>query len=42
MVTHICNPSYSGGRERRIVSSRPSQAKLVIPFPKTKEKGLEA
>jgi hypothetical protein len=32
MVVHAYNPSYSGGRHRRISSSRPAQAKLVKPY----------
>jgi hypothetical protein len=36
MVTHACNPSYSTDRDRRIMSSRSAQAKLVRPYLKNK------
>jgi hypothetical protein len=36
MVVYACNPSYSGGRCRRITSSKPAQAKLLKPFLKKK------
>jgi hypothetical protein len=26
---HVCNPSYLGGRDVRIMSSRPAQSKVV-------------
>jgi hypothetical protein len=29
MVTHVCNPSHSGEECRRIMSSRPAQAKIA-------------
>jgi hypothetical protein len=40
-VVHICNPSYSRGRDRRIEDS---QAKLAKPYleNKLKTKGLGA
>jgi hypothetical protein len=28
VVVHTCNPSYSKGRDRRMESSRPAQAKI--------------
>jgi hypothetical protein len=43
-VAHTCNLSYSGGRGRRIASSRPKQAKKwqdPISKTKTKKKGEE-
>jgi hypothetical protein len=44
MVVHACNPSYSGGRGRRIVIPKPTQTKLRRSCLKIKlkEKGLEA
>jgi hypothetical protein len=38
VVVHICNPSYSGDRGRRITSSRPTWAKLVNYYLKKKTK----
>jgi hypothetical protein len=38
MVVHTCNPSYSGGRGKRITSSRTAWAKLVRPYLKKKKK----
>jgi hypothetical protein len=29
MMAHIHNPSHSGGRNKKIMSSRPTQAKLA-------------
>jgi hypothetical protein len=29
MVVYICNPSYSGGSGRRVMSWRPGQAKIA-------------
>jgi hypothetical protein len=31
MVVHICNPSYSEGRDRRMESLKTDQAKLLKP-----------
>jgi hypothetical protein len=39
MVEHACDPKYKG-RGRRIVSSKPAQAKLGRPFLKNKINGL--
>jgi hypothetical protein len=36
VVVHTCNPSYSGGRGRKIPSSRPGQARLMRLYLKTK------
>jgi hypothetical protein len=36
VVVHGYNPSYLGGRGRRILSSRPAWAKLVVHFLKSK------
>jgi hypothetical protein len=38
MVVYICNPSYSRGGSRRIISLRLAQAKLQDPISKTKYK----
>jgi hypothetical protein len=41
MVVHTCNPSYSGGRGRRISTLKSAQAKLVRLCLKNKNtKGL--
>jgi hypothetical protein len=42
VVVHICNPSYSRGRGRKMINSRSSQEKLVRPYLKNKiqTKGL--
>jgi hypothetical protein len=37
VVVHTCNPSYSGGRGRKI-GSRPSAAKNTRPYLKKKKK----
>jgi hypothetical protein len=37
-ISQLCNPRYSGGRDRRIRSSRPAQEKLADPVSKTKYK----
>jgi hypothetical protein len=37
-MMHIFNPSYSGGRGRRIVNSKLAQAKLRRPYVKDKKK----
>jgi hypothetical protein len=42
IVVNAYNPSYSGGRGKRIINSRPALAKLVRSYLKTKIKGLEA
>jgi hypothetical protein len=34
VVGHACNPSYSGGRDRRISGSRLAQSKLIRPIQK--------
>jgi hypothetical protein len=39
MAMHICNPSCSGGENRRIMTLKPAQAK--VPCLKIKTKGLE-
>jgi hypothetical protein len=36
VLVHACNPSYSGGRSRRIMSLRPNWAKLVRSYLKNK------
>jgi hypothetical protein len=42
VITHTCNPSYSGDRSRRmIMSSRPSQAKLARFLFKKKKKKIK-
>jgi hypothetical protein len=38
LMVHTCNPSNSGGRGRRILSSRQARAKLVRPYLKNKIK----
>jgi hypothetical protein len=38
IVVHTCNPSYLGGRDRRIVSLRPTLAKFARPYLKNKIK----
>jgi hypothetical protein len=38
MMTPACNPSYMGGRNRRIRSLRKTQAKLVRPYLENKQK----
>jgi hypothetical protein len=44
MVVHVCNPNYTAGRGRRIMSSFAIQTKLVRPYLKNKiqTKGLGA
>jgi hypothetical protein len=37
-VAHTCNPSYLGGRGRRMENSRPMQAKFQTLISKTKYK----
>jgi hypothetical protein len=40
MVAHVCNLSYSTGRGRRIMSSRPAQEKVAVrPCLKNKRLG---
>jgi hypothetical protein len=34
MVAHSCDPNYLGGGGRRMMSSRPAQAKLERPIQK--------
>jgi hypothetical protein len=36
VVVLACNPSFSGGRVRRITNLRPAQAKLVRSYLKNK------
>jgi hypothetical protein len=38
MMVHACNPSYSAVRDKKMVSSRSSQAKLARPYIKKKIK----
>jgi hypothetical protein len=38
MVAHSSNPKYSGGRGKKIESSRPAQVKLERPYLKNKIK----
>jgi hypothetical protein len=39
VVMHSCNPSYSGGRGRKIPSSSPARPKLVRPYLTTGREG---
>jgi hypothetical protein len=32
VVEHTCNPSYLGGRGRKVTNLRPAQAKLARPY----------
>jgi hypothetical protein len=41
MVAYIWSPSYSGGRGKRIASSRPAWAKLKTTYLKTTVKTKE-
>jgi hypothetical protein len=40
MVAHACNPSYLGGRSKRITNSNPVQTKLARFYHHIKTKGL--
>jgi hypothetical protein len=37
MVVHTYNPSYSGGRGRKITSLRPAQARVMRPYLENKK-----
>jgi hypothetical protein len=40
LVTHTCNPSYSGGRDKEDCSSKPAQARTYLGKKYPSKKGL--